>query len=742
MSDTPAENTALDVDRLVTQVLESDEALRREADDAQLGQAELVGLLTQRLAEPDALGRLEIRTRLDTAQRELDAAEARFGGRRDRPPWLGRARLVWAVLVGLTIVGIAVFDYLLNVTLGGTVIFAWVGLMAGVWLLRRWGDQRYDTYVKALREDLTDRQATFASLQEEFETDIVESWVKPAIRGEVNKRAGSKLRTHMDPVEYQGLAGDDPRHTIGTAARDRLEQFLLHKSYGSIGLSGPRGAGKTSLIRASCPDGDVSSDKLFGVIVTAPIEFEAREFVLHLFGRLCSAVLGRDGVERVRRPRSPVDRDLRTPQALLVVAALALLAAAAIVLVSEELVREEIAWAAVIGAAGVLTLAAVGWAEFVRRRYRVRSEPTPSAFSDDLRQHAASRLRDIWFQQSFTSGWSGAVKLPVGVEGGVEGTHELSRLQMSLPDVVAEIEYLVDRIVAEDRSVRIGIDELDKLADTDRARQFLNEMKVLFGVRECFWLVSISEDAMSSFERRGLPVRDEFDSSFTNVIRVSPQTADGTIELLRRRLVGVPQPIMLLCHCLAGGLPRDLLRVAWDVVTHAKEHGTSHLKDISAALVREHVLAKVDATLVATHRLEPAPPVHGLQAWLMAVRQQGTDPESLLKVCHEAPLRLESVLRTGKGADEALELVSYCLFAATCQEFFRRQPIDELDQGTWQDFKADADRLATAQQAFAVHPQAAWIATSAVRVGLRLEEVSYPEPPPAAPPPVPSPAPV
>jgi hypothetical protein len=726
MTDAPAQSP--DVPRLVADVLESDDRLRDEAEDAELDSGELAELLSRRLHEPDTQGSLELRTRRDGARREYEAAQAAYETRRPPPLWLRRTQAAWVALAVLTVVALAIVDYVLDVTLSGAVLLGWLGVMAAGYWLRRLGADRYRAYV----QDLLHAQATAAEalgrVQDELDRDLVEAWVKPAIRDEVNRRAGSKYRTVMEPVEYQGLAGDDPRHTIATDARSRLERFLQHKRYGSIGLSGPRGAGKTSLIRAECPDGDVAAEELFGVIVSAPVEFQAREFVLHLFGRLCAAVLGREGVERVRRPPSPVGRGLRLPQALLAASVLALLAAAGIVLVAEELVSEQHAWAGVIAATGVLALATVVVQERVARLAGRR--PTSSAFSDELQQDAGDRLRDIWFQQSFTTGWSGAVKLPVGVEGGVEGSQELSRLQMSLPDVVGEIEHLVAAIVAEGRRVRIGIDELDKLADTDKARHFLNEMKVLFGIPECFWLVSISEDAMSSFERRGLPLRDEFDSSFTNVIRVSPQTAEGTIELLRRRLVGVPQPFMLLCHCLAGGLPRDVLRVAWDVVTYTQTNGTSHLDRMCAELVGDHVTKKIDATLVATHRLEQTPPVHELQAWLLDVRLRPKDSPTLVQLCREASRRLESVFRTGDGAEPALELLAYLLFAATCQELFE-VPIGELEEERWHDFRADSERLGTAQQAFSVHPRAAWLATNDVRRAHKYDEVPYPELPPA-----------
>jgi hypothetical protein len=182
---------------------------------------------------------------------------------------------------------------------------------------------------------------------------------------------------------------------------------------------------------------------------------------------------------------------------------------------------------------------------------------------------------------------------------------------------------------------------------------------------------------------------------------------------------------MLLCHCLAGGLPRAVLRFAWDVVTYTQMTGTVHVDKVAAALVSDHVTKKIDATLVSTHRLEPSPPVHELQAWLIGVRSQGKDPETLIPLCHDATQHLGSVLSSGIAAEEALELLAYFLFAATVQQFFR-VPIGELEQARWHDFVADADRLGTGQQAFSVHQEAAWIATNQVRAGLRLEGVPYP----------------
>jgi hypothetical protein len=634
---------------------------------------------------------------------------------------------VWILLV-VAALGVVVASIPLGtITIPWWVLFIWIAALVGIGVPYRLESRRYARYVQALESRRTAATKAVVDAEGDLERDVTDVWVRPRIREEINRRAGWKLRTAIEPVDYQGLATDDPRHTIGTAARERLEQFLRHKSSGSIGLSGPRGAGKSSLIRVSCPDGDLSSEGLFGVIVTAPVEFEAREFVLRLFGRLCAAVLGREGVEEARRMQSSgmLVRHWRAIAMCAPVAAVA--AATAIVLVAEDVLEGYLVWAAAIVVAGLALPSA-----FIsnRRRQYVREEsPGRAAFSPRLRRLARDRLRSIWFQQSFTTGWSGAVKLPIGVEGGIEGTQELSRLQMSLPDVVGEIEFLVAEVVSENRRVRIGIDELDKLSDTDKARQFLNEMKVLFGISSCFWLVSISEDAMSSFERRGLPVRDEFDSSFTDVIRVSPQSAAGTIELLRRRVVGVPQPFMLLCHCLAGGLPRDVLRIAWDIVTYANEHGTARLAEVCEELVARHVTAKFEATLVSTQALAQTTPLHEFQAWLLDIRRQPVTAPQLLALCDDAPERLRPIL-VAEDRSEARELLAYCLFAATCLEFFGGLAVDpEVTPEAWTGQLAIGDALGAAQQAFSVHPQAAWLATSAVRERLDLRPVPYPRPP-------------
>jgi hypothetical protein len=75
------------------------------------------------------------------------------------------------------------------------------------------------------------------------------------------------------------------------------------------------------------------------------------------------------------------------------------------------------------------------------------------------------QLSNIRFQQSFTSGWSGSLKLPVTLEGSMKSY----------------------------KQVLICIDELDKLESDEAAQRFLNGIKSVFNQTRCSYLVSVSE---------------------------------------------------------------------------------------------------------------------------------------------------------------------------------------------------------------------------------------------------------
>jgi KAP family P-loop domain len=602
--------------------------------------------------------------------------------------------------------------------------------------------RRPDASVSTSRAPLGDQ---LSAAERDYETAL-ERAVQGWLAERANLALGEIYSTSLPELDPEGLAEiDDSGCEIPTAAGHELEAAIGRMPGGSIGISGPRGAGKTTLLRRVTVEARRREPERVttGVVVDAPVDYDAREFVLHLFARLCEATLGPARVDALRNwdrgfggtpsqvrwrlSRRPVSPRLGP---LLIAAGLVLYVAVLDAQGEIHLAALGPLAIAVIGTGILFTFLTSGRREVVRvllslwpRRVEEQSLP----------DEAEQWLRQIWFQRTYASGWSGALKLPIGIEAGSERSTQMAENQLSLPDVVALYKDFVERLTAEGE-VRIGIDELDKM-DDERARRFLNEIKVIFRISGCFYLVSVSEDAMSYFERRGLPFRDVFDSSFDDVLRVGYLSYRDSHRMLRRRVVGLPIQFVALCHILGGGLARDVIRVARDVCEH--DEGAT-LDDVTAELCTDQLRSKCAAAQVAVRRLKDPLHVALLSRWLAGVDAAAPDIAILRHGCQEFGDEFVAELGPPPSGDSealsehrealsiALEVVTFTYFVLALRTFL----FGLAEQGPTETAIANSalDRLAQARQAFAVNPGEAWQAVSAVLRDhpLGLDPVDFP----------------
>jgi hypothetical protein len=727
---------------LLEQALQ-DRKLRQAAFTAGI---EREALLDEVRAIAPGLDRIGVdqRARIEEAELELADAKARYDrGRR----FVARLRFLAGLEVGLlalVVVGLA-FDLALSGRWTYLAVVCVVGallMLGGVVLVWdwppapiRWRMTRRSWLVSDARHEISLAVRDLYSL-------LVESEVRRALRAYVNTKESDKNRVTLTLVEPEGLAElEDPRYAIPTHARAQLDGFLEDMPGGSIGISGPRGVGKTTLIRSVCPTTRGGTREKFGLVVSAPVRFDPREFLLYLFAETCRSVVGRRGTAALRKgpPLTGVVSGSSTRILARVAFLLAPLAGLAMI------VSAVVPWPPLPLVAGgvLLILTAIllsrgGTAPSrlfpAREEFDAYYRSEETGLPAELVQQAADRLEDIWFQQTFTSGWSGKLKAPVA-EAGLEGSRELARQQMTLPDIVGEFRRLLADL-AEERQVLIGIDELDKIESRDAAHRFMNEIKVLFGIERCFFLVSVSEDAMSTFERRGLPFRDVFDSSFDDVVRAGFLDVDESVGLLQGRVIGMPLPFIYLCHCIAGGLARDVIRVAREVIVSNPEGQKGWpLAKACAAVVGADMQAKIEASFVATRGMALSPGVEVLRRWLQDLRDEPARPDGLIQVCAEAEDEMASLLCAGPVLPDddparaprmlAHELLTFLLFSATLMEFF------SPDQGPDDYVKAYEEgrlaKLAAARQALAVHPRVAWECLTDFRQG--SETPRFPVPP-------------
>jgi len=563
------------------------------------------------------------------------------------------------------------------------------------------------------QEVLEETQTARNQALDQLVRGVVERALLPAARRYLNRSAEIDESSALSQVTASGLHQLLPRDfELQTEAATSVSRIIDQQRTAAIGIAGARGSGKTTLIewftrdqsRGSRPHRYALSPER-RVFVTAPVQYDTRDFLLHLFAEVCQAVLGRRHTPRFLpedhdRPRKIAVRTARTLyslllRALLLVSGLATAYMAYLLLVEfGELplplaaVKQALAMA-ILGwisfnlalAANTLradglpffvilhhlrrpdrplllltVLAAVGsglvpfyalrygqyisdramfliagsctailsliaaWRAFKWQRAHQpglldgwSTTTTLARSKSKLQRRAESYLDEIRFQQTFTSGWGGKVTATSQVLSAEISNTEgvtFARSAWTLPETVRNLREILAEAAVGSAAFVVGIDEVDKIEDVVAARRFIDDIKAVFHVPNCFFLVSVSDDAVASFETRGLPFRDAFDSAFDEVVRIEYGKLDASRDVLAGRVVGLPIVFVALCHALAGGLPRDLLRVTRFMPSLS---GTN-FSEIYPPMIQRELLGKIPALLRKLVSLD-APAVFLAVSW-------------------------------------------------------------------------------------------------------------------------------
>lgn len=353
----------------------------------------------------------------------------------------------------------------------------------------------------------------------EWETSARDTVIPRIFRSKLNELGAPGVQTELTVRDAPGLRDlNSEDFLVETDSFARVRRLLRESQTGAIGIAGPRGAGKTTILRT------VSSGRLrdwgpplLAIHESVPVQYDGREFVLHLYARLCTQVLA------LNTGTSSPNRWVRAPGT---------------------------------GTSGL----------------------------DRLVRDAEGRLNKIHFQQRYSHDWSGKLSLPFGAEASATRSKEWTERVQSYPEIVHEFRSFLRNVhsfAAESGEAGISIvftiDELDKMGSWNSAETFINEIKAIFspGEKGCMYLVSVSEEALSSFEQEGIAVRDAFNSAFDDVVRVNYLSLSESQRILRSRVLGMSLPFEYLCYCLSGGLPRELVREAQSIIACAAAGDTS-----------------------------------------------------------------------------------------------------------------------------------------------------------------------
>jgi hypothetical protein len=522
-------------------------------------------------------------------------------------------------------------------------------------------------------------QSAEAAARLEYEA-VLEERLLGEIRDQINmNRPSGSYDCQLRIDDAPGLAeiyGD--KYRITSAAGTRLAGLLGQMPGGTIGLAGPRGVGKTCLIREYCPE-EIYVNRYSGdlsLLVSAPVEYAPKEFVLHLLATLCRAYLrfrevGDGGDALVPKPRNSIRGRL-----------------------------------------------AVATQDGVRR---------PGDGNDPV-SRAANYLREARYLQTYTTTLGASLSAPGGVAGlSGQSAAAAAEVPRTYPELVSEFCSFLRTVALEVRKaggrVFIGIDELDKISDGEQAQRFVNELKVVLGVPNCYYLIALSDDAMAAYEMRGLPVRDAFDSAFDEIVHVDYLRLEDSRRLLSKRVIGMSEPFICLCQCISGGLPRDLIRVARHVVGAGQgpEPDSDQLDAICRQLVVDELSGKLYAVGVklAGHRLRwtDSGLLHDIQQ-LVSVKSDHAELVTGLQRLVSGLADPRSQVDRANNSLAIPELITYLHYLLTLLQVFTRDLSREQVEAGLSGSPAPAgafDQLCFAKQTLGADPRWAWLTTEAFR---------------------------
>ncbi|GIG02657.1 hypothetical protein Cci01nite_77500 [Catellatospora citrea] len=469
--------------------------------------------------------------------------------------------------------------------------------------------------------DVDDFRVAAEQAREDWISALARDGVLPLIRSRLTVGADrfSVTLPFIDSSRLGGVSRVD--QFVGSPAADLVEWHLQQLASASIGISGPRGVGKSTVLQRFCEPQFTRSTEDLLVLVSAPTAYDRREFLVHLFAEVCEKVAGPDADMEPQTARRLRARLLRMLPPLAVVVGLVVMYLALRweqSIQAWSFVADHARTAAVIGGVALIFVGLAAAVVVGQRDAERRRSPT-------TQEEALTQLHRLRYQMTKSVTQDGKLALPGGSEIGVSGMVQRSEHIRSYPELVADFKTFLGTVALEKRRfvrrVVIGIDELDKIGTTAEAERFLNDLKVIFGIPGCYFLVSVSEDALGAFDRRALAVRTVFDSAFDDVVRVPALTLGQARELLNLRGVFLPEPYLYLCHALSGGLPRDLIRCVLNLaVTSSTQQSPSEL----AEQARQMILRDIEAVLTAQLRHAESstdPQNTAVAVWLAGVLQ-------------------------------------------------------------------------------------------------------------------------
>ena len=448
------------------------------------------------------------------------------------------------------------------------------------------------------------RRPGFSELQERWLESWVEDVIIPNAVLAINTALGEDKDRLLVEQDSEGLRKlQDPTFTVSTSTEQRIASVLAQMDGGSIALAGPRGAGKSTLLKIfSGQSGAEHIDTPVSVYLAAPAEYMPRDFIAELLQRLCEAYLVHENCqmpepiykERKHNLKRALGRMpgivrlvLKTTVVLGIIIWLAWPVIGPLIkahyhyhyyyISSTNSVRywfdrththiyeslhsrlKEF-WTFLAVASRIIAILFVlqyfpslpTW----RKRIGLRKEPPLAKKARDYLQRLQVEKTVTWGKTLNLNPVTGRLAGATLNKGGTA-----SYAPWTLPELVGYTRRFMQDISngfkGSTHAVVVGIDEIDRIGSLEHAERFIGEIKAVFGVERCFFLVAVAEDIGSIFAQRATACRSILENAFDDIVVVEPLNFEETRDLLLKRVPGFTDSFVYLSYALSGGLPRE-----------------------------------------------------------------------------------------------------------------------------------------------------------------------------------------
>ena len=436
---------------------------------------------------------------------------------------------------------------------------------------------------------------------------------------------------------------------VPSRTQEEVRDFIANHDSSAIGIAGPRGSGKSTLMQAVAETKGPATHK---VMLTAPVKYEALEFMRRLFREVATEILLQAGYQpdtdrQMRRQRLAAARFRRDVLALVIFFVFGSLS------LWWAWTHDTWHWSWTTGfgfvVAGVLVLIIATPLVSLATRFIAAFRPSLPIGRDGGDPLSVRMAKDAvealaWDVEQGQKERS-SMKLFAGLltfDG--EDSLKLVRRQSSLSELVAEFRSLLSQFSAEgtarsEKKFVIFLDELDKIAETDSLIEVINGIKDLMHIPGVHFVVSVSVDALLRFEERGIPARDAFDSTFDTIIRMRCLTLSESLDILTTRAAAFPEALSMACHAWSAGLPRELLRIARRCVSIQRNDSRNlHVAEILRIFVTEDLRGHLANTMRACHQDQEEINALAILDGIVSQVEQGGDPASALQKIPEPRL--------------------------------------------------------------------------------------------------------